>query len=260
MPTRGHFSRSRSIDDLTRKLKVDIRKYVKNAKAPVRVLELGCGEGRVLMQLRKLFPASELYGINKSPWPAMKGSQSLKRTGTYYKIFTKKEINKIKLPKIYFYDASKKLRFKDNYFDVIYSQVAIHYFERKDMLLEEVWRVLKPGGYAFLHIDTYGKHYPDFMQHPSPRFLIYKNDKLYPLKNFVSDLKKKGYDVSYKNRLAKPEPNLFLHGVNLFLHKNKKNLKLNLKFDEQSSFNLMKLAKTEKDKHIFWGHRSVYRI
>ena len=83
----------------------------------------------------------------------MQGSQSLKKTALYYKIFSPTEIENISLPKIQFYDA-KELRFQDNYFDAIISQFAIPYIDRKDILIEESWRTLKKGGSAFLHIDT----------------------------------------------------------------------------------------------------------
>jgi len=49
----------------------------------VRVLEIGCGEGRVLMELRKRLPTVELHGINKIPWTAMRGRESLLKTGIY---------------------------------------------------------------------------------------------------------------------------------------------------------------------------------
>jgi len=74
-PKRGHFSRSRSLEDFSRKFGKDIlQKLIQKAlsKDKVRVLEIGCGEGRVLMELKKLFPNIELHGINKSPWSAMK--------------------------------------------------------------------------------------------------------------------------------------------------------------------------------------------
>lgn len=141
-PNRGHFSRSRSLDDFNKKFSKDIvQKLIRKALfkgEQVRVLEIGCGEGRVLMGLRKLFPTIELHGINRKPWAAMKGSSSLKRTATYYDIFTSSELKEVSLPKIYFYDA-QELKFPDNYFDLIISQVSIQYVARKDLLLEEVW-------------------------------------------------------------------------------------------------------------------------
>lgn len=265
--TRGHFSRSRNLFDFrfSKELQKDITKRVRTSKQ-VKVVEIGCGEGRVLMELKKQFPSLELYGINKKPWPAMKGISSLRRTGVYYEIFTKEELKNIKLPKISFYDASK-LKFKSNSVDIIYSQVAIHYVQRKDLLLEEVWRVLKPGGIAFLHIDNYHESYPDFMQFRTPRFIIYHKDgKVVMLKSFVHSLKKKGFSISLVED-AKKSKNIqkeLRHlgpaiGTSIIIRKTTHNpLRLNLIFDKVSSFNLSTHEHRKELPSFFWGYRSVF--
>lgn len=261
-PKRGFFSRSRGLEDFNRKFSKNIvEKTIKRALKPqkeVRVLEIGCGEGKVLMELRKQFPNIELHGINKKPWQAMKGSVSLKRTATLYKIFTQSEVKKIKLPKIHFYDASK-LKFKDDYFDIVISQVAIQYVKRKDELLEEVWRVLKKGGKAFLNLDTVSENFPDYLRHDSPRFIIYKNGRVYPLKRYIQDLKKSGYDISYRT-YSEIDNKEKKKRINVIMNKNKKSkLKLKLIFDELSSLNMGKLKKIINNS-LPIGYRSVYRI
>lgn len=223
----------------------------------VRVLEIGCGEGRVLMQLRRLFPSIELYGINKEPWQAMKGQKSLLTTATHYKIFKKSELKKLKpvLPKIYFYDA-EKLRFRDNFFDLIISQASIHYIRRKDRLLEDVWRVLKKGGVALLHFDSYKKKYPRFMQQDAPRFVVYKNKRIVPLSAIVKNLRRKGFDIRLKRKY---NAQLKFMGVNMFIRKNSgRKLRLNLKFEEGCSFDLKRFRRRKNDD-IFFGYRSVFR-
>lgn len=210
----------------------------------------------MLMQLRKLYPNIELHGINKRPWPAMKGQESLKRTATLYKIFTKQELKKVNLPRIHFYKA-RKLNFRSNYFDLIYSQVAMHYIDRKDILIEDIWRVLRKGGKALLHFDTVDKTYADFLQFETPRFIMRKKGKIYPIKELVRDIRKKGYDISIKKSSAKKE-GIMKHSTYLIISKNKNTpLKLNLRFDPVSSFELSILNKDDKDC-TFWGYRSVY--
>jgi ubiquinone/menaquinone biosynthesis C-methylase UbiE len=262
-PLRGHFSRSRSLADFNRKFGKDavqkeISKALRSQKI-VRVLEIGCGEGRVLMELRKLYPQIELHGINKSPWAAMKGSQSLKRTATFYDILTNNELKNARLPKIYFCNA-EKLRFKDCFFDLVISQVSIQYVKRKDILLSEIWRVLKKNGVALLNIDSYQEPIPDFLMHETPRFTIFKDGKDYPAGRLFQVLANKGYDIRYFISTEK-EKDVKKTRYNVIFRKNKDSpLKLNLKFDDVSSFDLRNINEEKDNWSIYWGYRSVYYI
>jgi ubiquinone/menaquinone biosynthesis C-methylase UbiE len=189
----------------------------------------------------------------------MKGASSLRRAAVYHKIFTPAEIKKVKLPKIHFYNA-RNLRFKDNYFDLVISQVSIQYVDRKDHLLEEVWRVLKKGGKAFLNIDARYNEMPDFLDFETPRFIIYKKGKLFPVKKLVSQLKRKGYDISY--RLCKEkEQGILKHRVNIIMNKNtQKRFRLNLNYVKDSSFDIGRINLEKDQWSTYWGYRSVFRI
>lgn len=260
-PKRGYFSRSRSLNDFNKKFSPNIvQKLIKKAltkEKTVRVLEIGCGEGRVLMDLRRRFPTIELHGINKNPWAAMKGSISLKKTAAYYNIFSKTELKSISLPKIHFYDA-KVLKFPDNYFDLVISQVSIQYVQRKDLLLEEVWRTLKLGGKALLNIDARVGKIPDFLDFETPRFIIYRNHKVYPIRALIKTLNEKGYDLTYSHS-SEVDDKKVKKRINLVITKNTlKRLKLNLKFDRLSSFDLNVLNEEKDNWSKFNGYRSVY--
>ena len=195
------------------------------------------------MELRKLFPSIELHGINKKPWPAMRGPKSLIATAMNYEIFTKEEARRVSLPVPHFYDATE-LRFPDGYFDVVISQVSIYQMKRKDLLLQEVWRVLKKGGKAFLHIDSMYEDYPDFINQETPRFIIYKNNRLHPLRRFIKELRDKGYDITCRMAFGNQAGDADLKRTNIVMHKNTEaKLELNLAFDELSSFDLSVLGK-----------------
>ncbi len=236
-----------------------IRRALKRENA-VRVLEIGCGEGRVLMELRKIFPDIELYGINKSKWPAMQGQKSLLKTGVYYEIFKPSEITKMKLPKIYFYDA-EKLRFKSNFFDLVISQAAIPYFKRKDHILEEVWRVLKSGGKAYLHMDTYRNDYPDFLQNDTSRFFIYKKGKLMKFNTLIANMRKKRFEIRAFSEFQKSVKRKSGLKTYVIMNKNtNRKLQLGLSYDDLSSFDLRTLITEKYGYDMFWGFRSVFKM
>jgi SAM-dependent methyltransferase len=220
----------------------------------VRVLEVGCGEGRVLMELRKIFPAIELHGINKEPWPAMRGSKSLLRTGLLYRIFTRREMRQVELPGVTFGDA-RKIGFPDDYFDLVISQVSVPFVERKDLLLEEVWRVLRPGGMALLHLDHVPPVKPDFFLTETPRFLIYSDRRLVGFADHAARYKAAGYFLECKTRERAPEGSWTI----LEMRKTQGDLlNLGLSFDALSSFRLELLAEENPAPGCYYGYRSVY--
>jgi ubiquinone/menaquinone biosynthesis C-methylase UbiE len=258
-----YISRRRSLADFNAKFGDNIVEHTLSeaiaSQEAVRLLEIGCGEGRVLMELRKLFPSIEIHGINKKPWPAMKGQKSLIATGANFKIFTKEETRNLELPIIHFYDATQ-LRFPDHYFDVVISQVSIYQVKRKELLLQEVWRVLKYGAMAFLHMDWTCEGYPDFLNQETPRFVIYKNDTLFSFKGFVEELRDKKYDITCKIAFGHQSDDAYIKRTTVVMHKNTNaELNLGLIFDELSSFDFSALGKIFKGDKIL-GYRSVYQL
>ena len=234
-----------------------IQRRLKQEKI-VRVLEIGFGEGRCLIELRALFPDKrvELFGINNIKMGGMRKQADFITNAKKFGV----HIDTHLLPKPYFYDAGNGLKFKDNYFDVVISQVAFHYVSDKAKLIEEIWRVLKPSGKAFLHIDEMPtSNYPDFMKiNPeTPRFTIYnKNGKLIKSKTYVADLRKKGYEIYLRNAYKKKNQRVLLIRKN-----NSKKLSLNLILDGNSTLNMSKMKRTDKyktDGAVWWGTRSVY--
>lgn len=89
------------------------------ADNPVRVLDLGCGEGRCLDWLSNRLPGVEAYGVD----PCGPDSLASLRAGSAYEI-----------------------SFPDDSFDAVYSYVVLGHVSDLSRVLAEVRRVLRPGG------------------------------------------------------------------------------------------------------------------
>lgn len=78
-PPRGHFSVSRGIEGFDRRFgegELFAAAAARDTGEALRILEIGCGEGKALLELRRRFPQAEIHGINRAPWDAMRGSES----------------------------------------------------------------------------------------------------------------------------------------------------------------------------------------
>lgn len=126
-------------------------------KGKIRILDTGCGWGVAMMGFAKRFGYKvEVIGINYSK---KDGNQEImKKLAIEKEIFTKEELKKItNLPKFVYCDASKKLPFKDNSFDFIYSMASIYLYDDKIHFLEECNRILKKDGIARIS-PGFGQH------------------------------------------------------------------------------------------------------
>jgi SAM-dependent methyltransferase len=253
------FFRTRGLDKLQERFDEDIAGHIKNLsenQKEVRILEIGFGEGKALLEAIGLGTNIYGYGVNDKKRITLSSPKDIITNSKKFNI----EI--YHTPKIYFYDAGSGLKFKDNYFDVIFSQVAIHYIGDKARLIEDVWRVLKKDGRAFLNIDggLRGAQ-PDFMylHKDSPRFVVYsRNKKIISTKRLFDKYRKKGYDMKFNVRKDEKL------NITLVMHKNNyKKLDLGLDYDGNSTIYLTPLKESDKykfDTGIWWGTRSVYNL
>lgn len=130
---------------------------VKKSKKKIKILDAGCGYGVAMMGFVKRFgDKMEIIGFNYSKHDG--DTKIMKNKAIEKGIFTKKELSKIKnLPKFVYCDASKKLPFKDNSFDFIYSMASIYLYDNKIHFLEECNRILKKNGFARIS-PSFGPH------------------------------------------------------------------------------------------------------
>lgn len=99
-----------------------IRNYCKN-KIRVRILDVGCGDGRKTKQFVAGLKNVEVYGIDLIPVCSNKQIR-----------YTRGEIE------------GKVFPYKNNYFDIVFSNQVIEHFLDKDLFISECRRILKKHG------------------------------------------------------------------------------------------------------------------
>jgi ubiquinone/menaquinone biosynthesis C-methylase UbiE len=97
-----------------------------------KILDLGCGTGRNAIFLAK--KGAEVYGIDFSDEMIAEIRKKIK-----------KEMVKIKLKK---QDITKRLPYDSNSFDIVVSDFVFNHIKNLKPLLNEIARVLKPGGFC----------------------------------------------------------------------------------------------------------------
>lgn len=121
-------------------------------KPVVRVLELGCGFGTVLLELCQRYGSRlEIHGINREQGECC--PERLLRHGVASGCLAADAPLAGPPPTITCADVAAGLPFGDDYFDVVYSQVAWLYFGNKVAVLREVCRVLSGDGIARIDAD-----------------------------------------------------------------------------------------------------------
>jgi SAM-dependent methyltransferase len=117
----------------------------------VRVLEVGCGEGRLLLDLAARFgPEVELHGINGPGWPVVADARGIAATNARYRVLPRRSLRRRGAPTVHLGDAQDLSASGLGLFDVIVSQVVVPHVAGKHRVLEESARLLAPGG-VFLH-------------------------------------------------------------------------------------------------------------
>ena len=102
-----------------------------------KVLDIGCGTGTLLLQIRRAFPSTELTGLDPDPKALSRARRKAER-----------EHATVRLDEG-FADA---LPYPDGTFDRVFSSLMYHHLESEDRhkMLREARRVLVPEGEFFL--------------------------------------------------------------------------------------------------------------
>lgn len=111
-------------------------------RAGHRVLDVGCGTATLTLLVKSLFPDAEVLGLDGDPKALAIGRRKARKAG---------------LEVTFDEGLSYKLSYPDGSFDRVLSSLMLHHLtrEHKMQTLNEIWRVLKPGGE--LYVLDFGK-------------------------------------------------------------------------------------------------------
>jgi len=173
-----------------------------------KVLEVDFGRARALLELAWRFRNERVtfYGVDKKQEPPVEKREDLPSIARQYAIASEAELAGFACPEIFFYDATR-LRFDDDSLDLIYSVKTMRFIEDKAAFLEEICRVLKPGGIAVLQIGEAGWSYPysliceDTLLTPfTNRFILKHNNELIPLPRYLRLFEADAFRFRFINR------------------------------------------------------------
>jgi 2-polyprenyl-3-methyl-5-hydroxy-6-metoxy-1,4-benzoquinol methylase len=122
------YSDQKNLGDLAKSPRVKIMLDIINGLnlQEKKILDIGCYDGTLLSQIRNR--NNKFFGIEASEWAVQKARE--------------KEID---VQEIFFDDLSQ-MPYADNFFDLVAAGEIIEHIFDTDFFLEEIGRILKPGG------------------------------------------------------------------------------------------------------------------
>ena len=253
-------NRSRSLEALSERLGASfslattINDLLKTRQS-LDVLEIGFGYGHVLLELAWLFREKMIrfHGIDKRL--NVENREGLRGVAAHFNIVPEYDLNSFTLPLIYSYDATS-MHFEDESMDFVYSAFVLRFIEHKDKFLEEVCRVLRPGGCAVLHIGGANWNYPygniidnRHLTNYLNRFVLKYGDELIPLPIYMKLFEGNTFNFKFADHS---------HCILLIQKAASGKLNLNLNYNEKLSMPGRKLPLRNRKGEIKGGFRSVY--
>lgn len=115
-----------------------IAKDILNYCSEGRLLDIGTGPAWLLMKLHQQSPRLRVIGLDASPTMVAKAQKNMAIAGL-------SDIIEVKEGK------ANHMPFADSYFDIVVSTGSIHHWKEPTACLNEIYRVLKHGGYALMY-------------------------------------------------------------------------------------------------------------
>lgn len=115
------------------KNKENILKFLEvNKKA--KLLDLGCDDGEWTLKLAEKIKTKDIHGYELIEKRAKQASE--------------------RGIEVYIGDLNERLKYSNNTFDVAHTNQVIEHLNNTDMFLEEIYRILKPGGYVIISTEN----------------------------------------------------------------------------------------------------------
>lgn len=108
-----------------------------------QILDAGCGTGRNLLYFLK--NGYQVYGVDKSPEAVLQIQQLAK------------QFSNLEAAENFQCSPVENMPFESEKFDLVISSAVLHFaesLEHFELMLSEMWRVLKPGGYFFCRLAS----------------------------------------------------------------------------------------------------------
>lgn len=126
--------------------------------SPRSVLDVGCGTGRGLLALKKRYPSAELLGVDAAPGMAQVARHAMAPPTRGFLARLRGDVAE-PVSRIAVADA-QALPLADASVDLVWSNLALHWFEAPERAVGEWYRVARPGAlldFSFFGVDTFAE-------------------------------------------------------------------------------------------------------
>ena len=144
-------------------------------------------------------------GINKDPGEPLASAEDFRVTARQIGLAPDAELSQFRLPSLFFEDATQ-MHFEDESFDVVYASSVLRFVPDKAKFLEDVVRVLRPGGLAIIRVGSKGWDYPfgetsggDQLTPYASRWVLKHGNKLIPLESYLKVVSGHGVELELIN-------------------------------------------------------------